>query len=27
VAERGNHTELIAKWGIYNRMLELQSWF
>ena len=27
VAERGNHTELIAKWGIYNRMLELQSGF
>ncbi len=27
VVERGNHTELVAKWGIYNRMLELQSGF
>ena len=27
VVERGNHTDLIAKWGIYNRMLELQSGF
>ena len=27
VVERGDHTELVAKWGIYNRMLELQSGF
>ncbi|MBC7498520.1 ABC transporter ATP-binding protein [Candidatus Gracilibacteria bacterium] len=27
VVERGNHTELVAKGGIYNRMLELQSGF
>ncbi len=27
VVERGSHTELVAKWGIYNRMLELQSGF
>ncbi len=27
VVERGNHKELVKKWGIYNRMLELQSGF
>jgi ABC-type multidrug transport system fused ATPase/permease subunit len=27
VVERGTHTELVEKWGIYNRMLELQSGF
>jgi ABC-type multidrug transport system fused ATPase/permease subunit len=27
VVERGNHSELVEKWGIYNRMLELQSGF
>jgi ABC-type multidrug transport system fused ATPase/permease subunit len=27
VVERGNHSELVAEWGIYNRMLELQSGF
>jgi ABC-type multidrug transport system fused ATPase/permease subunit len=27
IAERGTHTELVEKWGIYNRMLELQSGF
>jgi ABC-type multidrug transport system fused ATPase/permease subunit len=27
VVERWNHTELVEKWWIYNRMLELQSWF
>jgi ABC-type multidrug transport system fused ATPase/permease subunit len=27
IVERGDHTELVAKWGIYNRMLELQSGF
>ncbi len=27
VVERGNHISLVAKWGIYNRMLELQSGF
>ncbi len=27
IAERGNHVELVDKWGIYNKMLELQSGF
>lgn len=27
VVERGNHDELVMKWGIYNKMLELQSGF
>ena len=27
VVERGNHEELVKKWGIYNKMLELQSGF
>ena len=27
VLERGNHASLVAKNGIYNRMLELQSGF
>lgn len=27
VVERGNHDELVAKWWIYNKMLELQSGF
>lgn len=27
VVERGNHTSLIAEGWIYNKMLELQSWF
>ncbi len=27
VVERGSHSELVDTWGIYNRMLELQSGF
>jgi ABC-type multidrug transport system fused ATPase/permease subunit len=27
VVERGTHSDLVEKWGIYNRMLELQSGF
>ena len=27
IQERGNHSELVEKNGIYNRMLELQSGF
>ncbi len=27
VVERGTHKELVALWGQYNKMLELQSWF
>jgi subfamily B ATP-binding cassette protein MsbA len=27
IEERGNHSELVEKNGIYNRMLELQSGF
>jgi ABC-type multidrug transport system fused ATPase/permease subunit len=27
VVERGDHEELVAKWGIYHKMLELQSGF
>lgn len=27
IAERWTHNQLISKWGIYAKMLELQSWF
>ena len=27
ITEEGNHKELVAKKGTYNKMLELQSWF
>lgn len=27
IVERGNHKELLKLWGIYTKMIELQSWF